>query len=66
MYPADVRLHVVLDNHSVHTSKRTRKFLEPMPNRFVFVVAPKHTLWLHRIEWLLDKMARSLLRRILR
>ena len=41
-YPSDFRIQVVLDNHSAHTSKEARAYLETVPNRFEFVFTPKH------------------------
>jgi transposase len=63
-YASDLRIQVVLDNHSAHTSKETRAFLETMPNRFEFVFTPKHGSWLNVIETFFSKMSRSFLRGI--
>lgn len=37
-------IRLILDNHSAHTSKETRRFLATLPEgRFVFVFTPTHT-----------------------
>ena len=63
-YEPDLRIQVVLDNHSAHTSKETRAYLETVPNRFDFVFTPKHGSWLNVIESFFAKMSKSLLRHI--
>lgn len=63
-YASDLRIQVVLDNHSAHTSKETKAYLETMPNRFEFVFTPKHGSWLNVIETFFSKMTRSFLRGI--
>lgn len=49
-------------NQQNHISKETKKYLETLPNRFVFT--PKHGSWLNLIEAFFSKMARSFLRGI--
>lgn len=61
-YPKNVKIQVILDNHSIHTSKETQKYLETLPQRFQFIFTPKHASWLNIIESLFSKMTRSLLR----
>jgi len=63
-YPADCTIRVVLDNHSSHISKETRAFLATRPNRFEYVLTPKHGSWLNIVETLFGKMSRSFLRHI--
>lgn len=63
-YPADCTIRVVLDNHSSHISKETRAFLTTRPNRFEYVLTPKHGSWLNIVETLFGKMARTFLRHI--
>jgi transposase len=63
-YPAGARIRIVLDNHSAHISKETRKFLGTLPNRFEFTFTPKHGSWLNLIESFFGKMAKTLLRGI--
>ena len=53
---------IVLDNHSGHISKETRKYLASVPNRFYFVFTPKHESWLNPIEVFFSKMTRIMLR----
>jgi len=61
--PAD-KIRIILDNHSVHTSKETRKYLETVPDRFEFVFTPTHGSWLNLIESFFGKLARVCLRGI--
>ena len=61
-YPAGEIIRLILDNHSAHTSKETRAFLDAMPGRFVLVFTPKHGSWLNMIEGFFGKMTRQLLR----
>ena len=62
--PEHRKIRLVLDNHSAHTSKETRSYLESMPQRFVFVFTPVHGSWLNIIENQFSKMARTMLRGI--
>jgi len=63
-YPTDCTLRVVLDNHSAHISRETRAYLATRPNRFQYVLTPKHGSWLNIVETLFGKMARTFLRHI--
>lgn len=63
-YDEDKRIKIVLDNHSSHTSKETRKYLEQHPGRFEFVFTPKHGSWLNMIESFFGKFARVCLKGI--
>ena len=63
-YAADCTIRLVLDNHSAHISKETRAFLSTRPNRFQYVLTPKHGSWLNIVETLFGKMARTFLRHI--
>lgn len=63
-YPDDVRLRIILDNHSSHLSKETRQYLQSKPQRFVFVFTPKHGSWLNLVEGFFGKLARTALRDI--
>jgi len=63
-YPKDEKIRLILDNHSAHTSKETRRFLEKLSNRFEFVFTPKHGSWLNMIEGFFSKMTRQMLRGI--
>lgn len=63
-YDKQDKIRLILDNHVIHTSKETRRYLESVPNRFEFVFTPKHGSWLNLIESFFSKMARVLLRGI--
>jgi transposase len=63
-YPNDCTIRIVLDNHSAHISKETHAFLATHPNRFQYVLTPKHGSWLNIVETLFGKMARTFLRHI--
>jgi len=63
-YPQGEVIRLILDNHSSHTSKETRAFLESKPNRFEFVFTPKHASWLNMIEGFFSKMTRQMLKGI--
>jgi transposase len=63
-YPTHLRIRIILDNHSAHTSKETRAYLATRPNRFEFVHTPKHGSWLNIVETLFGKMARTFLKGI--
>jgi transposase len=63
-YPQGDTIQVILDNHTVHTSKKVKQFLATMPGRFVFVFTPKHGSWLNMIEGFFGKMTRQMLRGI--
>ena len=63
-YPPDWKIRIILDNHSSHISKETRKYLLTKPGRFDFVFTPKHGSWLNMIEMFFSKVARSFLKHI--
>ena len=63
-YPAEWRIRLLLDNHSAHRSRETRRFLARCPGRFELVFTPKHASWLNYVETFFSKMARSVLRHI--
>lgn len=63
-YPPECTIRIILDNHSAHISKETQAFLSAHPNRFQYVLTPKHGSWLNIVETLFGKMARSFLRHI--
>lgn len=63
IYPKE-KIKILMDNHKIHTSWETRKYLETVPDKFEFVFTPKHASWLNIIESFFSKMARSLLRGI--
>jgi len=63
-YPENEKIRLILDNHSAHTSKETREYLESKPSRFELVYTPKHGSWLNMIESFFGKMTRQMLRGI--
>jgi transposase len=63
-YDDTLKIRIILDNHSAHTSKETMKYLATIPGRFVFVFTPTHGSWLNLIESFFSKMARAFLRGI--
>jgi transposase len=63
-YGIGVLICVLLDNHSAHRSRETRRFLATKPGRFEFVFTPTHASWLNWVETYFSKMSRSVLRRI--
>lgn len=64
-YPAQDTIRIILDNHSAHKSKETRRFLSTMPDgRFEFVFTPKHGSWLNMIESFFSKMTKQMLKGI--
>jgi hypothetical protein len=63
-YPPECTIRIILDNHSAHISKETQAFLSTRPNRFQYVLTPKHGSWLNIVETLFGKMARSFLRHL--
>lgn len=63
-YPAECTIRLLLDNHSAHTSRETQAYLATRPNRFKYVLTPKHGSWLNIVETLFGKMARTFLRHI--
>jgi len=63
-YPDHHQIRLILDNHSAQISKETRRYLQTMPQRFVFVFTPTHGSWLNLIENQFSKMTRTMLRGI--
>ena len=64
-YPKSDTIRLILDNHSAHTSKETRRYLAGLPeDRFVFVFTPTHTSWLNMIESFFSKMTKQMLKGI--
>lgn len=59
-----MKIRIVLDNHSAHTSKETMNYLASRPGRFEFVFTPKHGSWLNLIESFFGKFARVCLKGI--
>ena len=61
-YYEDLKIRIVLDNRTAHTSKETRAFLATRLGRFEFIFTPKHGSWLNIIEGFFGKMSRVCLR----
>ena len=61
-YSADTTIRLVLDNHSIHTSRETTAYLDSRPGRFDLVFTRKHGSWVNLIESFFGKMARTVLR----
>jgi transposase len=57
-----LRIHLIMDNGSSHTSKATRAWLAAHP-RFAVTCTPKHASWLNIIEQWFSLLTRKLLRR---
>ena len=57
-----MKIQVVLDNHSAHTSQETRAYLATKPKRFEFVFPPVHASWLNRVKMFFAKLAKQDLR----
>jgi transposase len=64
LYPAGMLICLLLDNHSAHCSRETKRFLASKPGRFELVFTPTHASWLNYVETFFSKLARSVLRRI--
>ena len=63
-YDKSRKIRIILDNHSIHSSKQTKAYLETVPDRFIFVFTPKHGSWLNLIEGFFSKFSRVCLRGI--
>lgn len=63
-YPPASTIRLILDNHSAHISKETQSYLATQPNRFQYVLTPRHGSWLNIVETLFGKMSRTFLRHI--
>jgi uncharacterized protein (TIGR03032 family) len=63
-YPAGMLICLLLDNHSAHWARETKRFLASKPGRFELVFTPTHASWLNYVEIFFSKVARSVLRRI--
>jgi transposase len=62
MIPPHLRIHLIMDNGSSHTSRATRDWLAAHPRSGV-TCTPKHASWLNIIEQWSGVLARRLLRR---
>jgi transposase len=57
-----LRIHLIMDNGSSHTSRATRAWIAAHP-RFAVTYTPKHASWLNIIEQWFSILTRKLLRR---
>lgn len=62
MIPFRLRIHLIMDNGSSHTSRATRAWLAAHP-RFAVTYTPQHASWLNMIEQWFGVLTRRLLRR---
>jgi transposase len=60
--PTHLKIHLVMNNGSSHTSKATRTWLADHP-RFTVTYTPKHASWLNMVELFFSILTRRLLRR---
>ena len=60
--PAELVVHLVLDNGASHIARKTRAWLADHP-RFVVHHTPKHASWLNQVELFFSILSRKLLRR---
>ena len=64
-YPEGDIIRIVLDNHSIHRSKKTQDYLATLPEGcFEFIFTPTHGSWLNVIEGFFSKMTKQMLRGI--
>lgn len=61
-YPKSCKIHMILDNHTVHKSKAVMDYLTDVCGRFEFTYTPKHASWLNLIESFFSKLAKQALR----
>jgi transposase len=59
-----MKIDIILDNHSVHTSKETRAYLKEHPDRFQFTFTPTYGSWLNMIEMFFGKVQRCFLKHL--
>ena len=62
MTPPHLRIHLIMDNGSSHTSRATRAWVEAHP-RFTVTYTPRHASWLNMVEQWSGVLTRRLLRR---
>ena len=60
-YPRGHVIRIILDNHSVHTSRETQLYLNTVPGRFEFVFTPKHASWCNLVEGFFSTMTKQIL-----
>jgi len=63
-YVEELKIRIILDNHSAHNSKETMLYLKSRPGRFVFEFTPTYGSWPYLIESFFSKIAWAFLRGI--
>ena len=63
-HPENYSITIILENHSVHTSRVSVRYLSSRPWRFHLVFTPTHASWLNITEMFFSKMTRSMLSEI--
>ena len=62
-YDEQLKINIILDNHSVHRSKTVMDYLATKrKDRFVFTFTPTHASWLNLVESFFSKLAKQALR----
>lgn len=59
--PADLAIHVIMDNYSTHKTKAVREWLAPSRWQFHFI--PTHSSWLNQVERFFAKITLEVIRR---
>jgi transposase len=60
-FPEGYVIVLILDNHFIHKSAETQRYMNQRQGRFRFVFTPVHASWLNIVETLFSRMARSFL-----
>lgn len=60
--PADLDLHLILDNSSTHKTEEVRKFVDKHP-RFTFHFTPTSASWLNAVETWFSQLERRAIHR---
>lgn len=63
-YPKKDKIHIVLDNLKVRSSKETRDYFATVPGRFEFIFTSKYGSWLNLVEGFLSKLTRQAIKGI--
>lgn len=63
-YDSNLLIRIILDNHTVHRSKKVMEYLATKEGRFEFAFTPKHASWLNLVECFFSKLARRSLRNL--
>lgn len=63
-YDENLKINIILDNHSVHRSKEVVEFLSEKQGRFAFTFTPKHGSWLNLVESFFSKLAKQALKNL--